>query len=179
MKWIKKYWLAILLYLAFGINVFLIQPGQRRFYLDDELERIDKISWHFSLIVASILFALLLIYLLFTKLSGIGTWGAGMVGLLFWLIGPIIFFEPSVETTILLTNRIPKHEYRTKFIVDSLAGDTVHKDLFLWDPVIKQPLSARERNSLISADQFDRLHFGDSFDVTFSHGLFGIDYVCQ
>gem|GEM_PF-4993702 len=80
MKWIKKYWLAFLLYPAFCINVFLIQPGQQRFYLDAELERIDKISWHFSLIVAAILFALLLVYLLFTKLSGISSWGQG------WLV---------------------------------------------------------------------------------------------
>jgi hypothetical protein len=176
MDWIRRHWLVILFYLVFVVVVLFIQPAQERFYLDDEMKNAHKLVNRINLICDSILIVLLVIYLLFKKIPRMSRWRTGVNFALFCLA---IFSTPAIETTILFGNRkFPKGEYRHKYIVDSLAGDTAHKDLFLSDLEAKKPFPF-DRDKLLSAEKFDRLHFRDTVYVTFYHGLFGIDYPCN
>jgi hypothetical protein len=180
-KWVKKYWLTILIYMAIFINLLLVQPVLQRFYLHDELKTIERISWRVYWIIAAALFTGLLVYFLFTEIKRISTWGIGMVGFLFTLFTLVFFFRPIIETTILFANRLfPKGEYRTKFVVSGQAGgNTALQDIILADPVKKQSCWYDDKDKLVTAEQITHLRFGDTVYVTFRHGLFGIDYVGQ
>src|SRR5580693_3589082 len=123
----------ILLYVCTGVNIFLIQPGQERFYLDTELYRIHKLSLHFTLIIGAILFSALILYLLFTNWSNMSACVPRIFAVLFWFVGLAFFSEPAVETTILIGNRqFPRSHNRVTFIADRLVGDTLRSNIFLF-----------------------------------------------
>jgi hypothetical protein len=123
MKWVKRHWFTILLYLAFGINIL------------------------------------------------------GTIYVLILIAGVALFFMPFVETTTLFLNRqFPRKTEHRQIIVASMVGDTAYKFLFMANG--KRFINWEDdKSKLRIAAHRDEWRWGDTADVTFCRGLFGIFYL--
>jgi hypothetical protein len=172
MKWIKRYWFGIFLYLGFFMTLWLLLPSQQRYYLHADLDAMTGIGWRITLIAAGALYLLLLI-LMTVK----GALGWGILNALFFVAGLALFFHPGFETATLFLNRqFHTPPFDRRFVVTSMANDSACKEPFYYEPSTRKFLSFADSDTLRSATHVDHWHRGDTINVIFYRGLFGVPW---
>lgn len=175
MKWLKKYWLHLLVWTVFCLVILVVQPSQERYYLHDDLQSISSISWKIELFLGGGLFIWILGYWLSKGIKGF--W-VPMITLLFFLAGITFLFRPFIETTALFVNRqfaSPAHQRR--FVVAGPGGDTASRDLFLYDPAGKYAIYDRDQIKLLQPAPLESRNLGDTIVIPFRRGLLGINFI--
>lgn len=170
----RKYWRTILYFLIIGVIFFIFDPAQRKFYLKSDVERFEKSSRWFLILLE---FLTLFLWLFFSDKSR-----KSFTQLLVIVIATLVFtglfymfFQDSVISIALLINRQgSKAESKRSYVVGYLDDDKRNRySLFLYDFIHKDDVT--DKNALESVYPLDPDAL-DTIQLTFKKGVFGIEY---
>jgi len=181
MKFLKKYkwqiaWLAL-----WGMTIFYFLPRQNHFYLDSDKDSISRIARRLLLLLAVGLFILITIWA-FLKVEYNGKVRQPWMILQSAFVSAIplavfyMFLTDPVVAAGLYINRQASHGIvQRSYVAWYFNGDEgSERNLFLYDIGSK----SYYRNDILTRSAYRTgVHGGDTLEIDFKKGLFGVAYI--
>lgn len=170
-NFIKKYWLAILLFAVFTVLIWLIIPYQERNYLQPDIDKIKEKSNVVLIWTELILFGSTFIYLFIKNLRSLEkmvviTFNVIMLSLAAFLSFNLIFLSATLFLNGFSKGETIDKKYSVAYINDD------KNNLLLWD---MNANIAIQSNGIILPDDIKKLKLKDTVIVSFKKGLLGFN----